>query len=144
MATIFVGNQTEPFVVHHNLITASSGFFAKALNGEFKEKEGIVRLKDQNAEHFSRYIQWLYDGKVLFDRAKENRHKVLMQTILGSFIQDRWYCNALIDALIDDVVKKYSFPSALSREAFAKLPASSPFLKLLVDFWVYVRIPSIT
>lgn len=63
MVTVFVGDDAEPYTVHRDLITATSDFFSKALTGEFQERGGEVRLPDHKSEHFSCYVQWLYEGQ---------------------------------------------------------------------------------
>ncbi|RDI81260.1 hypothetical protein Vi05172_g8740 [Venturia inaequalis] len=134
MATIYVGDQVEPFIVHHALITASSDYFAKALNGEFKEKDGIVRLEGQDPATFTLYVQCLYSGSAVTGVGYPS---FLDQCILGNYIQDRGYKNALNDKLIDHVAKMNRLPTHLAQRAWESLPESSPFLTLLVDFWVH-------
>lgn len=102
MATIYVGGQTEPFIIHHDLIIASSDFLAKASNGEFKEKDGVVHLKDQDPITLSQYIQWLYTKKIVY--GQKHWLGLLKQYIFGKYIQDRGYRNALVDTLIDLVI----------------------------------------
>lgn len=136
MATIYVGDQVEPFIVHHALITASSDYFAKALNGQFKEKDGIVRLEGQDPATFTLYVQWLYSASAFMGVGCRT---CLDQHILGNYIQDRGYKNALNDKLIDHLARKKQFPIALAQQAWESLPESSPFLTLLVDIWVHTR-----
>ncbi|QDS72540.1 hypothetical protein FKW77_000382 [Venturia effusa] len=140
MATIYVGTQDEPFIIHRDLITASSDYFAKALNGGFKEKDGIVRLEDHDPTTFSQYVQWLYNNTVAPGRGKWM--SLLEQYILGNYIQDSGYRNTVIDSVIDLTIQIRFWPTDLSCRAWSALPESSPFLSLLVDFWVYLRQPS--
>jgi hypothetical protein len=58
MATIYVGDQAQPFTVHHHLLTSSSDLFAKALVGECKKQDSVVHLKAENSSQFSIYFQW--------------------------------------------------------------------------------------
>lgn len=134
MANIYVGQQVEPFPIHHDLIVASSDYFAKALNGEFKEKDGIVRLEDWDPIAFTSYVTWLYSASVVVPG--EKWESLLHQYILGNYIQDRDYKNAITDDLISRVTDKKEFPGGFAKLAWGNLPESSPFLTLLVDFWV--------
>ncbi|TID27986.1 hypothetical protein E6O75_ATG00753 [Venturia nashicola] len=139
MATIFVGDQVEPFIIHHALITASSDYFAKALDGEFKEKEGVVRLEDQDPTTFASYTQWLYNNAVVpVGEIGEKYRAILHQYIFGNYIQDRGYSNAVIDAFICLTDKTNFYPIALTQQAWVSLPESCPLLTLLVDFWVNI------
>jgi hypothetical protein len=111
VATIHVGEQAESFIVHRDLITASSDFFAKALTGEFKEKDSIVRLEGHETSHFATYFQWLNSGQ----SSNEHDFDVLSKLYaLGYFIQDRHFRNATIDKLIGDTVRKRIYPIDLA------------------------------
>lgn len=135
MASIFVGDDTtEPYVVHLDLLTATSEFFKKALTGEFKEKDGIVRLADECPDVFERYMGWLYNAKLSTNLKWSNIFDIYA---FGIFIQDDKFCNAVIDYLVKAVMDKKRIPKSLAHRAYLKLPPSSPFLMLLVDFWVH-------
>lgn len=97
MATIYVGDQA--FIVHHDLVTASSDYFSKALNGKFREKDSVVHLEDQGPATFASYVQWLYNNTVVTFGEQWGAH--LDQYILGEYIQDRGYRNAAIDTFIE-------------------------------------------
>ncbi|QDS72539.1 hypothetical protein FKW77_000376 [Venturia effusa] len=134
MAKVFVGDdQDEPFLVHFDLLIATSDFFKKALTGEFKEKEGVVRLANESAETFQWYMRWLYDQRL---PESLQWRQYLDAYVFGVFIQDNKFCNASIDALQDETTKTNKCPTHLASAACEKLPFSSPFIRLLVDFWV--------
>ncbi|PPJ52933.1 hypothetical protein CBER1_11495 [Cercospora berteroae] len=68
-ATVIVGeadNKTRPqtqFLVHKELLTSASPFFAAALNSTFAEgMEQTVRLPEEKPESFEWFLQWLYTG----------------------------------------------------------------------------------
>ncbi len=49
------------FIAHEHLLKEASPFFAKALEGEWKEStEGIVPLPDDEPVVFSLYLKFLY------------------------------------------------------------------------------------
>lgn len=135
MAKVFVGNDTtEPFLVYLDVLTTTSDFFRKALTGEFKEKDGIVCLADKSPVIFSRYMGWLYNRKLPMDLGWTDHLNVY---VFGVFVQDNKFCNAVIDGFIKATKDKRKYPSSLAGRSYLKLPPSSPFLKLLVDFWVH-------
>lgn len=69
VATVVVGDsghksrpQTQ-YLVHKELLTSASPFFAAALNGTFAEgMEQVVRLPEEKPESFEWFLQWLYTG----------------------------------------------------------------------------------
>lgn len=64
--------------------------------------------------------------------------RLLQSYILGDVLQDHSYCNAIINALIERVKEKETYPTHLASQGYDKLPKSSPFRTLIVDFWVWI------
>lgn len=69
VATVRVGepsNKSRPetkYLVHKELLTSASPFFAAALNGTFAEGlDQEVRLPEEKPEIFEWFLQWLYTG----------------------------------------------------------------------------------
>ena len=69
VATVCVGeagNKQRPetkYLVHKELLTSASPFFAAALNGTFAEGlDQEVRLPEEKPEIFEWFLQWLYTG----------------------------------------------------------------------------------
>ena len=69
VATILVGepnNKSRPetkYLIHQELLTAASPFFAAALDGTFAEGlDQTVRLPEEKPEIFEWFLQWLYTG----------------------------------------------------------------------------------
>ncbi|EME77910.1 uncharacterized protein MYCFIDRAFT_101810, partial [Pseudocercospora fijiensis CIRAD86] len=51
------------YLVHKELLTSASPFFAAALNSTFAEgMEQVVRLPEEKPESFEWFLQWLYTG----------------------------------------------------------------------------------
>lgn len=60
-ATVLVGEESVPFVVHLELLTYHSPFFRAALTGNFKEADSkTVTLECENAQIFEFFVHWLY------------------------------------------------------------------------------------
>ncbi|QDS72549.1 hypothetical protein FKW77_000471 [Venturia effusa] len=121
MITVFVGDDAESFSLHHDLITATSDFFSKALNGEFKERDG----------------EWLYEGR--FESTKETKSSYFMGLyMLGNYLQDRHFRNRVTNTLISHMITYGHYRSGMAATIYSEFPASSPWRKLIVDMWVYV------
>jgi hypothetical protein len=59
-ATVSVVKDEVPFVVHRELVTATSGPFQKRTQGSFKEKGGTIKLREGNIKALDIYTRWLY------------------------------------------------------------------------------------
>lgn len=137
MCRIFVGDDPEPYTVHHDLITASSEFFNRALNGQFKEKDGDVKLPEQKTGTFGTYHKWLYTDKLELDASAPVYDVVLELYFLGDQIQDERLQNSVIDFIIKSVSVKGRYPLS-SRQVtlvFDNTPKNSSLRKLVIDFW---------
>ncbi|KAL8635283.1 MAG: hypothetical protein Q9226_009370, partial [Calogaya cf. arnoldii] len=65
------GQETESWMIHRDLLTHHSPFFAAALSGSFKESTtNTVELIEDDPGAFALFVQWLYTGKceVKFDK----------------------------------------------------------------------------
>ncbi|KAK3066575.1 hypothetical protein LTR53_017022, partial [Teratosphaeriaceae sp. CCFEE 6253] len=66
------GEKSRPrtkYVVHKELLTAASPFFAAALDGTFAEGlDQAVRLPEEKPEIFEWFLQWLYTGSLTLAR----------------------------------------------------------------------------
>ena len=69
VATILVGDAADKmrpetkYLVHKELLTSASPFFAAALNSTFAEgMDQTVRLPEEKPEIFEWFLQWLYTG----------------------------------------------------------------------------------
>lgn len=120
-------------------MAASSPFFDKALNGEYKEHNGKVELPTFKPADFSKYVQWLYDRRIHVQPVDGNWVEYMDLVVLGNYIRDQHFVNATTDSLIDRTSKKKCCPIGLAPSAWNELPASHPFINLLIDFWVYNR-----
>lgn len=105
--------QTE-FLVHKELCTAASPFFAAALNGAFAEGlDQTVRLPEEKPEIFEWFLQWLYTGSLV--------------TPLPGFCSTDPPMNRLNHSAASDAL-------ALA-DGDLRNPAGSPKYFLLLDLW---------
>ncbi|KAF2431767.1 hypothetical protein EJ08DRAFT_575494, partial [Tothia fuscella] len=138
-----VDAKSKTFHVHRDLIASSSLFFHKALNGQFKEKDGVVTLPEQDAAKFEIYVNWLYFGELgskdeeETDASGSELGLLSCLYILGDFMGDDLFCNNVIDAIIDQVLEFRAYPLSLAPRVYWTLPSSSPLRTLIVDFYVY-------
>ncbi|KAF2431139.1 hypothetical protein EJ08DRAFT_199899 [Tothia fuscella] len=147
---IWIVDDEKPFIVHRQLIASSSEFFNKALNGEFKEKEGVVRLAVvDNSANFDIYVRWLYScqlysqfpgdastNEVTAKEANEEWPRLAALYIIGDVLLDQKFRNVVIDAILERVKVEDRFPTGLVDTVYSSTPAKSKLRKLLVDIWV--------
>lgn len=69
VASVIVGEAScksrseTKYLIHKELLTSASPFFAAALNGTFAEgMDQVVRLPEEKPEIFEWFLQWLYTG----------------------------------------------------------------------------------
>jgi len=143
-----VGSESPvTFSVHENLICAASDFFKKATSREWKEsKERSIKL-EHDAEVFQIYLHWLYRHTLPL-RVDEpglsgNTEYVQLANayVLGDFLQDTHFKDAVIDAIIDKTSSKASdgqfwYPvGAVIRCIYDNTLESSTARQLLVDLY---------
>lgn len=156
---VYVGDDPTPRYVDGDCIARSSAFFQKALNGNFSEKDGIVKLPHATTSLFVTYLQWLYgDGLGIKDlivdaehednalpQEKEIRpacHRLVELYAFGEEIQDDGFRNAVLDALLHLMHKHQVFPARIIHDVEVRLPQSSPLRQLLVMMWAAWSHPS--
>lgn len=146
---VLVGEAAEVFHVHENVLVNSSDFFKKAIHGEFKENEGIVRLPTQDPEVFKVYTQWLYRrtiGLAVAAKGHEDKEELKMKLVvgwavlvelyvLGDMLLDEEVCNAAMDAILHIMDVEKCCPTGLASRVEAKLSNTSPLYRLVVDIW---------
>ncbi|RDI82993.1 hypothetical protein Vi05172_g6844 [Venturia inaequalis] len=139
MCRVFVGDDTEPYTIHHDLITASSEFFNRALNGEFEEKDGDVTLPEHESSTFEAYSKWLYSDVISHPPGSDGAIAVYKLYVLGDAIRDERLRNSVVDSIIKSVTVNKEYPVGIRaiNYAFENTPKSSKLRKLLIDFWAY-------
>lgn len=150
--TVVVGTAKKEFFAHKDILTKSSEFFQKALEGTWRESRSKrVYLPDQPDTAFSIYLNWLYGGgidlfgsgetpEIYIDESGVQRehsgdqYKNLIQSyVLGNFLADDVFCNDLINAYFDLRSATKTRPKTEHCNiAFEELPANSNLRLLLV------------
>jgi hypothetical protein len=149
---ILVGRQQTRFVTHKDLLVKSSTFFQAALSGNWREsqKNGIL-LPEEQAVSFSTYLNWLYGGfidlweegeaiptyKDANGREREDGgihyHRITEAYLLGTFVGDDSFCNALIDSYFHTMDACNQWPgSNVCNIAFDNLVEGSKLRMLMV------------
>ncbi|GME35465.1 BTB/POZ domain containing protein [Neofusicoccum parvum] len=137
--SVAVGGQTEPFLIHQDILCASSPFFRNACNGGWKEsEEGFVTLPSHSPETFEVYVQWLYFGNMFVEDQKDDYENLdwdifIDAYILGDKLLDVDFRNALIDLAIRVEVHFDQIPHNHAKAAYSGLPESDPYCRLYVD-----------
>lgn len=115
------GKKLKNFMVHKSFATKSSQYIQSALKNEWKEgKEKHVSLVDHSPEALEGYINWLYTKQVTLKNAEKKciHHgpdtdqgvqdsdciymyclDLVKVYILGDYLNDMRFCNAVIDTL---------------------------------------------
>jgi len=154
-ATILVGADEKPFVVHEALLTHHSDFFRAALTGRFKEAEDkTVKLPEESADMVEFFVHWLYtkrfpskaqhDSQELIDMwmgKNDDGESTVGSQLIGLYVfgnrfQLQELCRKSLDTLFNRLRKNSNSslpdPGTVSL-VFARLPHSSPLCRFLVD-----------
>lgn len=110
--SVLVGEAAESFIVHQDLICASSEFFRAAVSqGRTEAEAKKVHLHEQNPAAFNIYLDWLYDGE---------RDVVEMNDLALNYAEE------LVAA--EERIPERILPSKLSGPALCKLWVLGDFL----------------
>lgn len=150
---VVVGSSRKTYFMHEAQLCASSDFFKKAFNADWKEKETrIIALPEASPGVFGVYAKWLYSGRfylaeqddIKYDE-KRNLHidgeylKVLRCYTLADFLQDNDFKDASIDIIVKKIANGNHSLADLAQTVYAHSTAQSPHRQLIVDcaiqFW---------
>lgn len=126
-------------------IRASSKFFDKALNAEWKEgRERTIELPESDPEAFNIYLHWLYSGKLFVKDDNETatnegkaQRKLTRSYLIGDKLLDVDFKDAIIDAIavesgvIRDGVR-YIPAKDLRRLIYENTPPGATVRRLLI------------
>ncbi|KAK5164052.1 uncharacterized protein LTR77_010143 [Saxophila tyrrhenica] len=145
--TVLVGANEARFMLHKNVVCATSDFFRAACDGNWKEAtDKVIRVPEAEPSVFQFYLAWLYTDRIDLDQnfaikgqydaveLSQTYLSLLNAYIFGDIIQDVAFRNALIDKML--VLSKQTDKWPHPREA-AKLCQSvsigSKMVRLLAD-----------
>jgi hypothetical protein len=126
--TIVVSNENESkeFTVHTSYATKSSGFIRAAMNPNWKEgHEKRITISDHEPATFEGYLNWVYSERITLEESeelcghcvddnpeeaycsREHLPELVDMFILGDYLNDLRFCNAIVD-----VVKHFALKSS--------------------------------
>ncbi|KAK3112819.1 hypothetical protein LTR53_010500 [Teratosphaeriaceae sp. CCFEE 6253] len=141
---IIVGIERRVFLVHEQLLCSRSAFFQAALNKEWKEgQKRKVELPEEDCSDFSRYVHWLYSGKLAVKQSTGEPlyHVRVALYILGEKIIDSRFQDSVVNAIIATTRETVGpgnrvYPNMRNvRRIYKNTPEGSPARRLLVDMY---------
>lgn len=134
-------SKSKTFTVHTSFAIKSSSFFRAALKNDWKEaREKRIDLPGTKVVDFQIYLQWLYTGRIAelnYAESPANSATLIRLCILGDYLGDSRFSNAVIDTLIENssyVVSGMVFESSTVDLAWEKTSPGSPLRGLRVSF----------
>lgn len=101
--SVVVGSEERSFVVHKDVVCASSKFFKAACSTRWKEgQEKVVRLPTVKPAVFEMYMDWLYFGKIVNSASYATPSLLdpfIHLSLLGDMVDDKNLRNKAMDAL---------------------------------------------
>lgn len=140
-------------MVHRNIVCRTSDYFCTALKDTWQkgdDKYPKLSLPESDPDIFSIYLGWLYTKTVDVKEDSDTRytaemnHSVALQIeenifnsyVLGDYLGDRPFCNALIDEAIKLAEGiELLISTTLIESACKKLPVDSTYVKLCADYY---------
>lgn len=98
---VVVGPKKQEFSIHKSLAIGKSRYFAQALaSSRWKEsKTGTFTLEDDNAAIFGCFVNWLYTGKVEYQKTPDAEILLIESYLFGERREAPAFCNAVLDCL---------------------------------------------
>ncbi|KAK3711482.1 hypothetical protein LTR37_009661 [Vermiconidia calcicola] len=138
---VVVGSEKKHFIVHKDVITCRSPFFAAASAERWNNSGDVkpIELPDEDPKIFSTYLQWLYHAEVVVEDKPNNEFSELIKAyIMADKFGDLTCANAIADEIIRSGIIHNCIPTVSDiHTAFEDTPDGSPLRKLLVDFWMF-------
>lgn len=133
-----VGTEKIEFTLYTSIATRSSKFFQAAMSRDWKEcREKRVTLAEVDVDVFQGYLQWLNTGDIPFARFEDSSTTTCAELyILGDFLDDVSFRNAVLDDLMNVVCAFHRVPSArLITLVWEQTPADCPLRKLILEIY---------
>lgn len=110
MTTLLVGHYERQFLVHQDLLSKHSPYFAVATKGKWKEgQEHRIPLQCDDPLAVGLYVQWIYGEKIFSCASEENTEDESLYSEIdllvnscgfGEKIQDESFRDAVIDSIV--------------------------------------------
>ncbi|KAF2835938.1 hypothetical protein M501DRAFT_903862, partial [Patellaria atrata CBS 101060] len=150
--TITVGSAKTPFLLHKELLTLHSRFFAAALDGAFAEGVSqTVNLPDERVEIFEYFAAWLYHGFLIREAflqpspsPSSSRKPTFFLLLPLHTLADRLSVEKLRNETLDVIAALAEETNAVPTPAdtwtlYETTPASSRLRKLVLDLFAYKK-----
>ncbi|GAB7324627.1 hypothetical protein MBLNU13_g08512t1 [Cladosporium sp. NU13] len=112
--SVLVDSEERRFVVHKDVICATSKFFKAACSASWKEgQEGIVRLPTVKPSVFEMYVDWLYFSEIASKVTGSLTGPLIDLFLLGDMVDDRNLRNKVMDALQANNRKTLASPTTI-------------------------------
>lgn len=145
---VIVGGWPTKFLVHANLVAASSVHFKdKIEEGGHSPFGAVIRLSGIYDTTFEVYLSWLYARVICTNRSRSWRkdkgeQEELADCIkLALMIRDDSFYNAVVDCVIDGIKEEKVAPMSMAAAVFNEL-SDSPIQQLFIDLWIYAGKPN--
>lgn len=155
MMTIVVGEggEAREFMVYKSYVTKSSKFFKAAMTQDWKEaREKRITIPDHDPAAFEGYLNWVYSKQItlkgdkqLCDHCIEDKvdeagclstqsMELTNMYIIGDYLDDKRFCNAVMDDLKDLAIQSACTPSPQTVcHVWECTSPSSPLRKLFLQ-----------
>jgi hypothetical protein len=158
---VYVGEARKPFYVHERLLRSYSGFFDTALKKEWKESDDrAINLPDADHKTFTIWVKWVYTGRLFLkkeddlvtceggdtgdvtdkkwlDVDNEEWLRWGKAYLLGDYLQDTDFKDAVIDSMIAGLLETGYYPYTLASYIYPCSAKTSAHRKLAVDVFVF-------
>lgn len=150
-ATVHVGAEAKPFVIHESLLVHQSDFFRAALTGKFAEAEKkMVVLQEESCRVFELFVHWLYTERFPCESQNDDPELVKLYSGICSCPRPTWSLIELyvfgdkymipklkkdtLNELFSHTHSSHDLPSAIATKlAFKNLQREDPLCRLLID-----------
>ena len=140
---VLVGSDKQEYLVHKNLITRRSPFFASACGERWNDlgKFNAIELPKDDVQAFSIFLECVYRDQVVTEEieGEQEKFEVLVRTYcLADKLGDLTSANLVIDEILRYSDKELVVPEGDSLSyAFNNSPEDSPLCRLIVDYYMH-------
>lgn len=136
-STVSVGEPAKEFTIVKSIATRSSKYFEVALANCWKEgREKRIELPKHLASTFEGYLQWLYTNEVTLTDTANVFQQLCYFYVLGDYLDDPNFCNAIIDRFMAVRVKNNRAPHPKAVEsAWTTTHEDSSLRSLILHMW---------